>query len=165
MAKKSCGLYPYMFVQDDGIAFNMILTYAGSKKLDIKTVNVTADDNMYTFTCDEEYGGGYDQDLGCWFDLELFQLSDDEISWLSEWLNAKSVTARRIRWAERHHPELRPDQGEPHRHSGDGHRLQPDALLHRGAVRLHPDQSGKVTAIYTSPRSVCGCSGAFLRKI
>ena len=73
MAKKSCGLYPYMFVQDDGIAFNMILTYAGSKKLDIKTVNVTADDNMYTFTCDEEYGGGYDQDLGCWFDLELFQ--------------------------------------------------------------------------------------------
>ena len=93
MAKKSCGLYPYMFVQDDGIAFNMILTYAGSKKLDIKTVNVTADDNMYTFTCDEEYGGGYDQDLGCWFDLELFQLSDDEISWLSEWLNAKSVTA------------------------------------------------------------------------
>ena len=48
---------------------------------------------MYTFTCDEEYGGGYDQDLGCWFDLELFQLSDDEISWLSEWLNAKSVTA------------------------------------------------------------------------
>ena len=93
MEKKSCGLYPYMFVQDDGIAFNMILTYAGSKKLDIKTVNVTADDNMYTFTCDEEYGGGYDQDLGCWFDLELFQLSDDEISWLSEWLNAKSVTA------------------------------------------------------------------------
>lgn len=93
MAKKSCGLYPYMFVQDDGIAFNMILTYAGSKKLDIKTVNVTADNNMYTFTCDEEYGGGYDQDLGCWFDLELFQLSDDEISWLSEWLNAKSVTA------------------------------------------------------------------------
>ena len=148
MAKKSCGLYPYMFVQDDGIAFNMILTYAGSKKLDIKTVNVTADDNMYTFTCDEEYGGGYDQDLGCWFDLELFQLSDDEISWLSG----------------RHHPELRPDQGEPHRHSGDGHRLQPDALLHRGAVRHHPDQSGKVTAIYTSPRSVCGCSGAFLRK-
>lgn len=73
MAKKSCGLYPYMFVQDDGIAFNMILTYAGSKKLDIKTVNVTADNNMYTFTCDEEYGGGYDQDLGCWFDLELFQ--------------------------------------------------------------------------------------------
>ena len=69
MAKKSCGLYPYMFVQDDGIAFNMILTYAGSKKLDIKTVNVTADDNMYTFTCDEE------------------------ISLLSEWLNAKSVTA------------------------------------------------------------------------
>ena len=69
MAKKSCGLYPYMFVQDDGIAFNMILTYAGSKRLDIKTVNVTADDNMYTFTCDEE------------------------ISLLSEWLNAKSVTA------------------------------------------------------------------------
>ena len=93
MAKKSCGLYPYMFVQDDGIAFNMILTYVGSKKLDIKTVNVTADDNMYTFTCDEEYGGGYDQDMGCWFDLELFQLSDEEISWLSEWLNAKSVTA------------------------------------------------------------------------
>ena len=50
MDKKSCGLYPYMFVQDDGIAFNMILTYMGSKKLDIKTVNVTADDNMYTFT-------------------------------------------------------------------------------------------------------------------
>jgi hypothetical protein len=87
------GLYPYMFVQDDGIAFNMILTYVGSKKLDIKTVNVTADDNMYTFTCDEEYGGGYDQDMGCWFDMELFQLSDEEISWLSEWLNAKSVTA------------------------------------------------------------------------
>ncbi len=93
MDKKSCGLYPYMFVQDDGIAFSMILTYVGSKKLDIKTVNVTADDNMYTFTCDEKYDGGYDQDLDCWFDLELFQLSDEEISWLSEWLNAKSVTA------------------------------------------------------------------------
>lgn len=93
MDKKSCGLYPYMFLQDDSIAFNMILTYVGSKKLDIKTVNVTADDNMYTFTCDEEYGGGYDQDLGCWFDLELCQLSDEDVSWLSEWLNAKSVTA------------------------------------------------------------------------
>ena len=65
----------------------------GSKKLDIKTVNVSADDELYTFTCDEEYGGGYDQDLGCWFDLELFQLSDEEVSLLSEWLNAKSVTA------------------------------------------------------------------------
>lgn len=93
MDKKSCGLYPYMFVQDDGIAFNMILTYVGSKKLDIKTVNVTADDNIYTFTCDEEYDGGYDQDMGCWFDLELFQLSDEGISLLSEWLSAKSVTA------------------------------------------------------------------------
>lgn len=93
MDKKSCGLYPYMFLQDDSIAFNMILTYVGSKKLDIKTVNVSADDELYTFTCDEEYGGGYDQDLGCWFDLELFQLSDEEVSLLSEWLNAKSVTA------------------------------------------------------------------------
>lgn len=93
MDKKSCGLYPYMFVQDDGIAFNMILTYVGNKKLDIKTVNVTADDNIYTFTCDEEYDGGYDQDMGCWFDLELFQLSDEGISLLSEWLSAKSVTA------------------------------------------------------------------------
>ena len=93
MDKKSCGLYPYMFVQDDGIAFNMILTYVGNKKLDLKTVNVTADDNMYTFTCDEEYDGGYDQDMGCWFDLELFQLDDEQISWLSEWLNAKSATA------------------------------------------------------------------------
>lgn len=72
MDKKSCGLYPYMFLQDDSIAFNMILTYVGSKKLDIKTVNVSADDELYTFTCDEEYGGGYDQDLGCWFDMELF---------------------------------------------------------------------------------------------
>lgn len=93
MDKKSCGLYPYMFLQDDGVSFNMILTYVGSKKLDIKSVNVTAGDNMYTFTCDEEYDGGYDSDLGCWFDLELFQLSDEEISWLSEWLNSKSVTA------------------------------------------------------------------------
>ena len=93
MDKKSCGLYPYMFLQDDGVSFNMILTYVGSKKLDIKSVNVTAGDNMYTFTCDEEYDGGYDSDLGCWFDLELFQLDDDQISWLSEWLNAKSVSA------------------------------------------------------------------------
>lgn len=60
MDKKSCGLYPYMFLQDDSIAFNMILTYVGNKKLDIKTVNVSADDELYTFTCDEEYGGGYD---------------------------------------------------------------------------------------------------------
>ena len=37
MDKKSCGLYPYMFLQDDSIAFNMILTYVGSKKLDIQT--------------------------------------------------------------------------------------------------------------------------------
>ena len=93
MDKKSCGLYPYMFLQDDGVSFNMILTYVGSKKLDIKSVNVTAGDNMYTFTCDEEYDGGYDQDLGCWFDMELFQLDDEQISWLSEWLNAKSATA------------------------------------------------------------------------
>ena len=27
----------------------MILTYVGSKKLDIKTVNVSADDELYTF--------------------------------------------------------------------------------------------------------------------
>ena len=93
MDKKSCGLYPYMFLQDDSIAFNMILTYVGSKKLDIKTVNVSADDELYTFTCDDEYGGGYEQDLGCWLDMELFQLSDEEVSLLSEWLNAKSVTA------------------------------------------------------------------------
>ena len=72
MEKKSCGLYPYMYVQDDGLSFNMMLTYAGGKKLDLKTVNVSADDDLYTFTCDEDYGGGYDQDLGCWFDLELF---------------------------------------------------------------------------------------------
>ena len=32
MDKKSCGLYPYMFLQDDSIAFNIILTYVGSKK-------------------------------------------------------------------------------------------------------------------------------------
>lgn len=48
--------------------------------------------SKFTVTYDEE-AGGYDQDLGCWFDMELFQLSDEEVSLLSEWLNAKSVTA------------------------------------------------------------------------
>lgn len=93
MNKKSCGLYPYMFLKDDGISFNITLTYMGGKKLDMSKVTVTADDAVYTFTCDDSYDGGYDQDLGCWFDLELFQLDDDEITWVTEWLNAKSVTA------------------------------------------------------------------------
>lgn len=31
MDKKSCGLYPYMFLQDDSIAFNMILTYVAAR--------------------------------------------------------------------------------------------------------------------------------------
>lgn len=93
MDKKSCGLYPYLFLKDDSISFNMTLTYMGGQKLDMSKVIVTADDNVYAFTCDDAYDGGYDPDLGCWFDIEIFQLSDEQVSWLSEWLNAKTVTA------------------------------------------------------------------------
>lgn len=93
MNKKSCGLYPYMFLQDDSVMFNMTLTYLGSKQMDLSKVTVTADDQVYTFSCDNIYDGGYDTDLSSWFDIELFQLDDDQVSWLSEWLNAKKVTA------------------------------------------------------------------------
>ena len=150
MDKSPAGCTPHMFLQDDSIAFNMILTYVGSKKLDIKTVNVSADDELYTFTCDEEYGGGYDQDLGCWFDLELFQLSDEEVSLLSEWLNAKSVTAvfvgrdgttQRLCLTKENRTAIQEMVTAS----------QPDALLHRRAVRAHPDQSGKVNAFPESP--------------
>lgn len=93
MDQKSCGLYPYMYLKDDGVSFSITLAYMGSKKLDLKKVTVTADKDTYEFTCDDTYDGGYDTDLGCWFDLEIFPLDDDEITWLTEWLNAKKVTA------------------------------------------------------------------------
>ena len=68
------------------------MTYFGNKKLDMKSVRVETEDNYYDFTCDEEFIGGYDNDLKAWFDYELFDM-DDETGWLNEWLAAKSVTA------------------------------------------------------------------------
>ena len=94
MEKASCGLYPYLFVTNDDptVYLSLGMTYFGNKKLDMKSVRVETEDNYYDFTCDEEFIGGYDNDLKAWFDYELFDM-DDSTSWLNEWLAAKSVTA------------------------------------------------------------------------
>ena len=94
MEKTSCGLYPYLFVTNDDptVYLSLGMTYFGNKKLDMKSVRVETEDNYYDFTCDEEFIGGYDNDLKAWFAYELFDM-DDETSWLNEWLAAKSVTA------------------------------------------------------------------------
>ena len=94
MEKASCGLYPYLFVTNDDptVYLSLGMTYFGNKKLDMKSVRVETEDNYYDFTCDEEFIGGYDNDLKSWFDYELFDM-DDSTSWLNEWLAAKSVTA------------------------------------------------------------------------
>lgn len=64
MDKKSCGLYPYMFLQDDSIAFNMILTYVGSKKLTSKRSTYLLMTSYTPLPVTREYGAGHDQDLG-----------------------------------------------------------------------------------------------------
>ena len=94
MEKASCGLYPCLFVTNDDptVYLSLGMTYFGDKKLDMKSVRVETEDNYYDFTCDEEFIGGYDNDLKAWFDYELFDM-DDSTSWLNEWLAAKSVTA------------------------------------------------------------------------
>ena len=97
--KASCGLYPYLFVTNDDptVYLSLGMTYFGNKKLDMKSVRVETEDNYYDFTCDEEFSGGYDSDLKCWFDYEPFDM-DDETSWPNEWLAAKSVTAWPNEW-------------------------------------------------------------------
>lgn len=94
LEKASCGLYPYLFVTNDDptVYLSLGMTYFGNKKLDMKSVRVETDKNYYDFTCDDQFTGGYDNDLKAWFDYELFDM-DDETSWLNEWLAAKSVTA------------------------------------------------------------------------
>ena len=94
MEKASCGLYPYLFVTNDDptVYLSLGMTYFGNKKLDMKSVRVETDKNYYDFTCDDQFTGGYDNNLKAWFDYELFDM-DDETSWLNEWLAAKSVTA------------------------------------------------------------------------
>jgi len=94
MEKASCGLYPYLFVTNDDptVYLSLGMTYFGNKKLDMKSVRVETEDYYYDFTCDEEFIGGYDNDLKAWFAYELFDM-DDETGWLNEWLAAKSVTA------------------------------------------------------------------------
>ena len=94
MEKASCGLYPYLFVTNDDptVYLSLGMTYFGNKKLDMKSVRVETEDNYYDFTCDDQFTGGYDNDLKSWFDYELFDM-DDSTSWLNEWLAAKSVTA------------------------------------------------------------------------
>ena len=71
MEKASCGLYPYLFVTNDDptVYLSLGMTYFGNKKLDMKSVRVETEDNYYDFTCDEEFIGGYDNDLKFWFDL------------------------------------------------------------------------------------------------
>ena len=70
MEKASCGLYPYLFVTNDDptVYLSLGMTYFGNKKLDMKSVRVETEDNYYDFTCDEEFIGGYDNDLKAWFD-------------------------------------------------------------------------------------------------
>ena len=65
MEKASCGLYPYLFVTNDDptVYLSLGMTYFGNKKLDMKSVRVETEDNYYDFTCDEEFIGGYDNDL------------------------------------------------------------------------------------------------------
>ena len=94
MQKSSCGVYPYLFITNDDptVYISLGMSYFGNKKLDMKSVRIETDKNYYDFTCDDQFAGGYDNDLKSWFDYELFDM-DDETSWLNEWLAAKSVTA------------------------------------------------------------------------
>ena len=73
MEKASCGLYPYLFVTNDDptVYLSLGMTYFGNKKLDMKSVRVETEDNYYDFTCDDQFDGGYDNDLKAWFDYEL----------------------------------------------------------------------------------------------
>ena len=125
MEKASCGLYPYLFVTNDDptVYLSLGMTYFGNKKLDMKSVRVETEDNYYDFTCDEEFIGGYDNDLKAWFDYELFDM-DDSTSWLNEWLAAKSVTATFTG------KDLHPDQGQP-----AGHPRHPECLRHPARFR------------------------------
>ena len=94
LQKASCGLYPYLFLTNDDptVYISLGMTYFGGQKLDMKSVRVETEKNYYDFTCDDQFGGGYDPDLKSWFDYELFSM-DDATSYLNEWLAAKSVTA------------------------------------------------------------------------
>jgi len=94
LQKASCGLYPYLFLTNDDptVYISLGMTYFGGQKLDMKSVRVETEKNYYDFTCDDQFGGGYDPDLKSWFDYELFSV-DDVTSYLNEWLAAKSVTA------------------------------------------------------------------------
>lgn len=94
LQKASCGLYPYLFLTNDDptVYISLGMTYFGGQKLDMKSVRVETEKNYYDFTCDDQFGGGYDPDLKSWFDYELFSM-DDATSYLNEWLAARSVTA------------------------------------------------------------------------
>lgn len=90
----SCGVYPYLDISnaDSTIAIELGMTYSGTRKLDMKTVSVETEDAVYTFNCDDQFGGGYDQKNGIWFDFEIFDM-DEDVDWMREWLKAKNVMA------------------------------------------------------------------------
>ena len=90
----SCGLYPYLFVSknDPTVYITLGMSWFGSKKMELKSVRVETKDSYYDFTCDDQYDGGYDNDLKSWFDFEFFAI-DDHAEYLNEWVNARNVTA------------------------------------------------------------------------
>ncbi len=94
LSSASCGLYPYLFVtqNDPTVYITLGMSWFGSKKMELKSVRVETRDSYYDFTCDDQYEGGYDNDLKAWFDFEFFDI-DDEADYLNEWVAAKNVTA------------------------------------------------------------------------
>ena len=94
MAKKSCGLYPYLFLSQDDATVSLTLGMScfSTQKMELQSIRVETKDSTYNFTCDDQYDGGYDADLKSWFDFEFFAM-DDHAEYLTEWAAAKSVTA------------------------------------------------------------------------
>ena len=94
LSSASCGLYPYLFLSQDDATVSLTLGMScfSTQKMELQSIRVETKDSTYNFTCDDQFTGGYDNDLKAWFDYELFDM-DDSTSWLNEWLAAKSVTA------------------------------------------------------------------------
>ena len=130
MEKASCGLYPYLFVTNDDptVYLSLGMTYFGNKKLDMKSVRVETEDNYYDFTCDEEFIGGYDNDLKAWFDYELFDMDDEHQ--LAERVACRQERHCHLYRQGRLHQDLHPDQGQP-----AGHPRHPECLRHPARFR------------------------------
>ena len=147
MEKASCGLYPYLFVTNDDptVYLSLGMTYFGNKKLDMKSVRVETEDNYYDFTCDEEFIGGYDNDLKAWFAYELFDMDDEHQ--LAERVACRQERHRHLYRQRRLHQDLHPDQGQPAGHPRHPERLRHPARFRRFHCTCRAAQPCKVNII------------------